>query len=94
MPSVPPFLLSSSPCSEWFFLLSHEMFNPIYCLFSYSSHDNYTLQINPNSGINPDHLLYFKFIGRIVGMAIFHQKFLDGACVSFKKKRMTGAIDS
>jgi len=64
--------------SEWFFLLSHEMFNPIYCLFSYSAHDNYTLQINPNSGINPDHLSYFQFIGRIVGMGIFHQKFLDG----------------
>jgi len=62
---------------EWFFLLSHEMFNPYYCLFEYSAHDNYTLQINPNSGINPDHLQYFKFIGRIVGMAIFHQKFLD-----------------
>lgn len=62
---------------EWFFLLSHEMFNPYYCLFEYSAHDNYTLQINPNSYINPDHLLYFRFIGRIVGMAIFHQKFLD-----------------
>ncbi|KAF6063799.1 HECT-domain (ubiquitin-transferase) family protein [Candida albicans] len=47
---------------EFFFLLSHDMFNPFYCLFEYSSHDNYTLQINPNSGINPEHLNYFKFI--------------------------------
>ena len=44
------------------------MFNPFYCLFEYSSHDNYTLQINPNSGINPEHLNYFKFIGRVVGL--------------------------
>lgn len=62
---------------EFFFLLSHEMFNPSYGLFQYSAHDNYTLQINPNSSINPDHLLYFKFIGRIVGSAVFHQKYLD-----------------
>ena len=63
---------------EWFFLLSHEIFNPFYGLFTYSSHDNYTLQINPHSGIiNPDHLDYFHFVGRIVGLAIFHQRFLD-----------------
>ena len=62
---------------EFFFLLSHEMFNPFYCLFEYSAHDNYTLQINPHSGINPEHLNYFKFIGRVVGLAIFHRRFLD-----------------
>lgn len=28
---------------EFFFLLSHEMFNPFYCLFEYSAVDNYTL---------------------------------------------------
>jgi E3 ubiquitin-protein ligase NEDD4 len=53
------------------------MFNPFYCLFEYSAHDNYTLQINPHSGINPEHLNYFKFIGRIVGLAVFHQRFLE-----------------
>ena len=53
------------------------MFNPFYCLFEYSAHDNYTLQINPHSGINPEHLNYFKFIGRVVGLAIYHRRFLD-----------------
>ncbi|KAL6933133.1 probable E3 ubiquitin-protein ligase RSP5 [Hanseniaspora guilliermondii] len=62
---------------EFFFLLSHEMFNPIYCLFEYSSHDNYTIQINPNSGVNPEHLNYFKFIGRVVGLGVYHRRFLD-----------------
>lgn len=71
---------------EFFFLLSHEMFNPFYCLFEYSAHDNYTLQINPNSGINPEHLNYFKFIGRVLGLAIFHRRFLDAHfIVSFYK---------
>ncbi|PIA18973.1 HECT-domain-containing protein [Coemansia reversa NRRL 1564] len=62
---------------EFFFLLSHEMFNPQYCLFEYSAHDTYTLQINPHSGVNPEHLNYFRFIGRTMGLAIFHRRFLD-----------------
>ncbi|KAG6335883.1 hypothetical protein ID866_3220 [Astraeus odoratus] len=71
---------------EFFFLLSHEMFNPFYCLFEYSAHDNYTLQINPASGVNPEHLNYFKFIGRCLGLAIFHRRFVDAYfIVSFYK---------
>ncbi|KAJ1962566.1 hypothetical protein IWQ62_003485 [Dispira parvispora] len=79
---------------EFFFLLSHELFNPSYCLFEYSCHDTYTLQINPHSGVNPDHLNYFKFIGRALGLSIFHRRFLDAFFVtSFYKlilrKRIT-----
>lgn len=55
------------PCREWFFVLSHEMLNPMYCLFEYSG-DSYSLQINPGSGINPEHLNYFKFVGRVIAM--------------------------
>jgi len=71
-------------------LLSHEIFNPSYGLFEYSAHDNYTLQINPASGINPDHLSYFKFIGRILGLAIFHRRFLDAYFVPSFYKMMLG----
>ena len=71
---------------EFFFLLSHEMFNPFYCLFEYSAVDNYTLQINPASAVNPEHLNYFRFIGRCMGLAIFHRRFLDAYfIVSFYK---------
>lgn len=38
---------------EWLYLLSHEMLNPYYGLFQYSRDDIYTLQINPDSAINP-----------------------------------------
>jgi len=62
---------------EFFFLLSHDMFNPFYGLFEYSAHDNYTLQINAYSSINPEHIQYMRFIGRVVGLAIFHRRFLD-----------------
>ena len=56
------------------------MFNPFYCLLEYSAHDNYTLQINPASGVNPEHLNYFKFIGRCLGLG--HCRFLDAYFVT------------
>ncbi|XP_067005940.2 E3 ubiquitin-protein ligase SMURF2 [Anabrus simplex] len=63
---------------EWLYLLSHEMLNPQYGLFQYSREDNYTLQINPDSSINPEHLSYFHFVGRIIGIAVFHGHYIDG----------------
>ncbi|XP_021934892.1 E3 ubiquitin-protein ligase Nedd-4 isoform X2 [Zootermopsis nevadensis] len=80
---------------EWFFLLSKEMFNPYYGLFEYSAMDNYTLQINPFSGLcNEEHLNYFKFIGRIAGMAVYHGKLLDAFFIRPFYKMMLGkAID-
>jgi len=63
---------------EWLYLLSHEMLNPYYGLFQYSREDIYTLQINADSGINPDHLSYFHFVGRIIGIALFHGHYIDG----------------
>lgn len=44
-----------------------------------SNSDNYTLQINPDSGyFNEHHLEYFRFVGRVCGMAVYHQKLVDG----------------
>lgn len=42
----------------------------MYCLFEYASKNNYSLQINPASSVNPDHLLYFRFIGRFIAMVL------------------------
>uniref|UniRef100_A0A146LFL1 E3 ubiquitin-protein ligase n=1 Tax=Lygus hesperus TaxID=30085 RepID=A0A146LFL1_LYGHE len=63
---------------EWLYLLSHEMLNPQYGLFQYSTENTYTLQINPDSGVNPDHLSYFHFVGLIIGIAVFHGHYIDG----------------
>jgi len=64
---------------EFFHVLSKEIFNPYYGLFEYSAIDNYTLQINPNSGlVNEHHLNYYYFIGRVVGMASYHNRLIDG----------------
>ncbi|KNC79547.1 hypothetical protein SARC_08058 [Sphaeroforma arctica JP610] len=75
---------------EWFYLLSHSAFSPYYGLFEYAASDIYTLQISPNSGINPDHLQYFEFIGRIVGMAVFHGKLIDAFFIPPFYRKMLG----
>ena len=62
---------------EWFTTLVTQMFNPNYALFLPSAADKVTYQPNRSSGINPDHLSYFKFVGRIIGKAIYDGKLLD-----------------
>ncbi|EZA56343.1 hypothetical protein DMN91_010437 [Ooceraea biroi] len=74
---------------EWFFLLSHEVLNPMYCLFEYANKSNYSLQINPASYVNPDHLQYFKFIGRFIAMALYHGRFIySGFTMPFYKRML------
>jgi hypothetical protein len=96
--------LSIIYCREWFFLLSHEVLNPMYCLFMYAGNTNYSLQINPASFVNPDHLKYFEYIGRFIAMvylllssaigdilfqALFHGKFIySGFTMPFYKKML------
>ncbi|VBB29928.1 unnamed protein product [Acanthocheilonema viteae] len=76
---------------EWFYLLSHNIFSPYYGLFEYSATDNYTLQINPHSETcNPEHLSYFHFIGRVIGIAIYHGKLLDAFFIRPFYKMMLG----
>eukprot|EP00054_Salpingoeca_dolichothecata_P029140 m.226761 g.226761 ORF g.226761 m.226761 type:complete len:1258 (-) comp26405_c0_seq3:76-3849(-) len=62
---------------EWFYLISHDVFHPSYGMFTYARDDDYSLQISPTSAADADHLLYFQFVGRIFGMAILHNHFLD-----------------
>jgi E3 ubiquitin-protein ligase HUWE1 len=62
---------------EWFSALGMQMFNPDYALFRPSAADKVTYQPNRASGINPDHLFYFKFVGRIIGKAIYDNRLLD-----------------
>ncbi|XP_017484457.1 PREDICTED: E3 ubiquitin-protein ligase HECW2-like [Rhagoletis zephyria] len=65
------------PSREFFFLLSRELFNPYYALFEYSANDQYTVQISPMSACIDDHLEWFRFSGRVLGLALIHQYLLD-----------------
>lgn len=61
----------------------------MYCLFEYANKNNYSLQINPASYVNPDHLQYFKFIGRFIAIALFHSKFIySGFTMPFYKRML------
>ncbi len=62
---------------EWFQILARQMFNPDYALFQPCAGDKLTYQPNRASAINPEHLLFFKFVGRIIGKAIYDGRLLD-----------------
>ncbi|KAF9997246.1 hypothetical protein BGZ79_009053 [Entomortierella chlamydospora] len=62
---------------EWFQVLARQMFNPDYALFTTSAADKLTYQPNRASSVNSDHLLFFKFIGRVIGKAIYDGRLLD-----------------
>ncbi|XP_064628050.1 E3 ubiquitin-protein ligase HACE1-like [Lineus longissimus] len=61
---------------EWFDVLSKEILNPDYALFTQSA-DGSTFQPNSNSSVNPDHLEYFKFAGQVMGLALYHKHLLN-----------------
>lgn len=62
---------------EWFSILSREIFNPAYCLFTPCDESGQTFQPNPNSHVNPEHLPYFRFVGRLVAKALYDNQMLD-----------------
>ncbi|KAI8383689.1 uncharacterized protein GWK60_K06127 [Nakaseomyces glabratus] len=62
---------------EWYQVLSRQMFNPGYALFTPVASDKTTFRPNRASGVNPEHLSFFKFVGMVIGKAIRDQCFLD-----------------
>lgn len=62
---------------EWFSVLTRAMFNADYVLFRTAAADRITYQPNRLSAVNPDHLQYFRFVGRVIGKAIYDGRLLD-----------------
>jgi E3 ubiquitin-protein ligase HUWE1 len=61
---------------EWYQLLSRVIFDKGALLFTTVGND-LTFQPNPNSVYQTEHLSYFKFVGRVVGKALFDAQLLD-----------------
>ncbi|XP_047978963.1 E3 ubiquitin-protein ligase UPL2-like [Salvia hispanica] len=61
---------------EWYQLLSRVIFDKGALLFTTVGNES-TFQPNPNSVYQTEHLSYFKFIGRVVGKALFDGQLLD-----------------
>ncbi|KAF4748260.1 E3 ubiquitin-protein ligase, partial [Perkinsus olseni] len=75
---------------EWFGILAREIFNPNYALFLPANGRPSTFLINPASSVNPDHLSFFRFCGRIIGKAIYENQRLDCYFVRSFYKHMLG----
>jgi len=74
---------------EWYGVLAKDVFNPGYCLFSQTA-DGATYQPNAMSGINDNHLNYFKFVGRVVGKAVADGHLFDAHFTRSFYKHMLG----
>ncbi|XP_073006653.1 E3 ubiquitin-protein ligase UPL2-like [Typha latifolia] len=61
---------------EWYQLLSRVIFDKGALLFTTVGNE-LTFQPNPNSVYQTEHLSYFKFVGRVVGKALFDSQLLD-----------------
>lgn len=61
---------------EWYQSLSRVIFDRGALLFTTVGNDS-TFQPNPNSVYQTEHLSYFKFVGRVVGKALFDGQLLD-----------------
>ena len=75
---------------EWYLHLSKEIFNAGYALFQTSATGE-TFQPNPFSKIDPNHIRYFKFVGLVVGKALYDGFLLDAFFTRSFYKHMCGA---
>ncbi|KAE8724389.1 E3 ubiquitin-protein ligase UPL5 [Hibiscus syriacus] len=58
---------------EWFFLVCQAIFNPENALFVPCPNDYRRFFPNPASRVDPLHLEYFRFAGRVIALALMHK---------------------
>ncbi|KAL3774838.1 hypothetical protein ACHAW5_007959 [Stephanodiscus triporus] len=77
---------------EWFQLVSEEIFNPDMGLWLPSASNQMAMRINPASEIScpEDHLIYFRFWGRVMGKALFDGHLVAGHMVRHMYKHILG----
>jgi E3 ubiquitin-protein ligase HUWE1 len=61
---------------DFYIELSRQMFNPNYSLYTLTD-NGVSHYFNTQSYINPDHLSFIKFTGRMVGKALFDGQYMD-----------------
>eukprot|EP00938_MAST-03A_sp_MAST-3A-sp1_P007158 g7158.t1 len=75
----------------WFESITHLFFDMDYGLFKFSGTDNLTYQINPLSAMaQPNHLLYFHFLGRVMGRALLTQQVMPAPLTRPLYKHLLG----
>lgn len=61
---------------DFYIELSRALFNANFSLFTETS-NGVTFHPNQQSHVNPDHLNFFKFIGRVIGKALYDGELLE-----------------
>ena len=77
---------------EWFELVSKKLFDPDFGLFLPSATNQMAMRINPDSELAcpEDHLIYFRFLGRVMGKALFDGQLIAGHMVRHLYKHILG----
>ena len=77
---------------EWFQLVSEQLFDPGMGLWLPSASNQMAMRINPSSEIScpDDHLIYFRFLGRVMGKAMFDGQIVAGHMVRHLYKHILG----
>jgi hypothetical protein len=87
-----PAIDSGGVMREFFQLISEQLFNPDMGLWLPSVNNQKCMRINPASDIScpEDALIMFRFLGRLLGRALFDRQLIDGHMVRFLYKHMLG----
>jgi len=77
---------------EWFHLITSQLMDADNGLFISSSHNQMCMTINPTSNIShsEDHLYYYRFMGRVMGKALFDRQLVSGHLVKYLYKHVLG----
>jgi len=77
---------------EWFQLVTEQLFDPDMGLWLPSASNQMAMRINPASEIScpEDHLIYFRFLGRVMGKAMFDGQIVAGHMVRHLYKHILG----
>eukprot|EP00934_Nitzschia_sp_Nitz4_P004456 Nitzschia sp. Nitz4//scaffold265_size26576//8993//11333//NITZ4_008247-RA/size26576-augustus-gene-0.21-mRNA-1//-1//CDS//3329544837//4446//frame0 len=87
-----PAIDSGGVMREWFHLVTKQLYNPDLGLWLPSTNNQVCMRINPASDIScpDDHLIYFRFLGRFIGRALFDRQLIDGHMVRHIYKHLLG----
>ena len=77
---------------EWFLLVTKAIFDADSGLWLSSTGNQMLMRINPASEIScpEDHLIYFRFLGRVLGKALFEGQIVSGHMVQYLYKYFLG----
>lgn len=77
---------------EWFQLVTEAIFDVDSGLWSIAEQNQMLLRINPASEVScpEDHLIYFRFLGRVLGKALFEGHTVRGHMVQYLYKYILG----